>query len=127
MARIRISIIREVGMALAVLALWMMTLLVPLHQTSGVLRELAKAGYDISGAWSICVTLAQDDDGKSQAMPVCPAQGIGKNDIAAPPPPFQLPEQVAAVHDAHFPADMVEPWRPQRFEPGQPRAPPAQA
>lgn len=126
MAHIRISIIREVGMAMAVLALWMMSLLVPLHQTSGLLREMAKAGYDISDAWSICVTLAQDEDGKDHTIQLsCPAQGIGKDDIAAPPPPIQLAERIATSHDIRFPVEAVELHRPQTFEPGQPRAPPA--
>lgn len=125
MARTRISITREFGMALAVLALWLMSLLVPLHQASGLLRELARAGYDISGAWSICVTLAQDEDSETQLPAVCPAQGIGKNDVAQPPLPNLLAEPVRIAHDARYFVDQVAPDSQQRFQPGQPRGPPA--
>lgn len=128
MARSRIgrTVTRELGMALAVLALWMMSLLVPLHQTSGLLREMARRGVDISDAWSICVTLAQDEDGHSPANATCPAQGIGKNDIGMPPPPVQLVGHVADFHDIRFPVDTARHHRPPTFQPGQPRAPPAQ-
>ncbi len=126
-ARIGTTIARETGMALAVLALWMLSLLAPLHQTSGLLREMAKAGHDISGAWSICVTLAQDENGNDHAIPVCPAQAVGKTDLALPPPPLVVATFVPVAHGIDFPAQSaVSHWR-QNFTPGQPRAPPAQA
>lgn len=115
---------RELGLALAVLALWMLSLLAPLHLASGLLRERALAGFDISGAWSICVSLAQDEDGKARPPAVCPAHGIGKNDVAPPPPPVMLPAPDAASHDADFPANRVAPGGSRRFRPGQPRGPP---
>ena len=125
MIRSRISITREIGLALAALALWMLTLLVPLHQVSGLLRERAMAGFDISGAWSICVSLAQDEDGEARLPSVCPAQGIGKNDVAAPPPPVLMAVLVAVTTDDLLPVEGVSPISQKRFQPGQPRGPPA--
>lgn len=72
------TVFKELGMALTVLALWMLSLLVPLHQTSGVLRELARAGYDISNGWTVCVTLAQDESRPDQAPAMCPVQVMAK-------------------------------------------------
>lgn len=119
------TVTRELGMAMAVLALWMLSLLAPLHQTSGLLREMAKAGHDISGAWSICVTLAQDADGQDHAIPVCPAQAIGKSDLAAPPPGFELASFRSAAGPVLLPAARVAPWSGPGHSPLQPRAPPA--
>lgn len=128
MANTRIGrmITRETGMALAVLALWMLSLLAPLHQTSGVLRELAKTGYDISGAWSICVTLAENEDGTDHLVQICPAQAIAKTDFAAPPPDIRLTAFAPLARDVTFRAEDWQGHRPQNFTPGQPRAPPAQ-
>lgn len=119
-------ITRETGLALALLALWMMSLLVPLHQTSGLLRDMARAGHDISGAWSICVTLGQDGEGQDHVVPVCPAQGIGKHALMAPPPPVLVASAVVVTPQPWGAADEAVAHRPQNFTPGRPRAPPAQ-
>ena len=125
--RITRMITRETGMALAVLALWMLSLLAPLHQTSGVLREMARAGQDISGAWSICVTLAQDDTGAEHLIQLCPAKAIGKTDLAAPPPVVAVAAFAPEARTPGF-ADGARPGhRPQDFTPQQPRAPPTLA
>lgn len=125
--RIARMITRETGMALAVLALWMLSLLAPLHQTSGVLRELARAGHDISGAWSICVTLAQDETGADHLIQVCPAKSIGKTDVAVPPPEVRLAVFAPIGRDLPLGMQAEQLHRPQDFTPRQPRAPPALA
>lgn len=81
--RIIRTLTREAGLASAVLALWMLALLAPLHQTSGMLRAFGAAGVEISASWSICIAdeAAQSD----HAIPSCPAQAIGKDDLATPP------------------------------------------
>lgn len=78
-------ILRESAFALAVLALWLLSLLAPLHQSSNLLRELAQAGVNTGGAWTLCIAsdLASDPDGTVQ---LCPAQSIGKADPLAAPP-----------------------------------------
>lgn len=80
---------REIGVALAVLSLWFLSLLAPMHQAAGLLREMAQAGVDTTGAWTICVTQTEgsDPDGMPQ---ICPAHGIGKSEIALPPPGLEL-------------------------------------
>ncbi len=90
---------REAGLALALLALWLMVLLVPLHQTAGLLREMGCAGHDISGAWSICVTLADQDGAKDHGVPICPVQGIGKDGLTTPPAPFALALHISLPRD----------------------------
>lgn len=79
------TIARETGMALATLAVWMLCLLAPLHQSAGALREMDRAGVDISGAWSICVTLAEGDTATDKAVPGCLAHGVAKTGLALTP------------------------------------------
>ena len=120
-------IARETGTALAVLAIWLMLLLAPLHQTAGLLRAFAQTGHNISGAWSICTTLAHEDGAKAQSIPVCPGQGIGKTDILAPPP-VALPARFATILHLVQPqirAGQTAPHRPRTT--GLPRAPPLAA
>ncbi|WP_151718421.1 hypothetical protein [Gemmobacter serpentinus] len=117
-------IIRETGMALAVLALWMLSLLVPLHQTSGLLRDLERAGHDISGAWSICVTLAQDDAAGDQKVPVCPAQAIGKTGLAMAPAPLALGQFAPMARDVQLVTSVSVLVPARLWRPDQARAPP---
>ncbi|MGC8203992.1 hypothetical protein ACP2AV_14935 [Aliiroseovarius sp. PTFE2010] len=118
------SYIRDTGVALAALAIWMLCLLAPLHQSAGTLRDMAKAGVDISGAWSLCVTLAEGDVDPAKSVPDCPAQGVSKSGLAHGPAPVVI----AAVWDlsGHI-APTPSPQRPRaqaRLGPIQPRAPP---
>lgn len=117
--------LRETGMGLAMLAIWLLSLLAPLHQTSGLLRDMALAGHDISDAWSICITLSQDEDGESRVTSVCPAHAIGKTGVATPPPPVLLAGALPTLRGADLPTEVVRADRPHDCAPGQPRAPPA--
>ncbi len=120
------SYIRETGLALAILALWMLALLAPLHQSSGLLRVMAEAGHAVPAGWSVCATLDAKEGGKDHVIPVCPAQGIGKSALGLPPPP-SLPGAILPLpRAAEFASAVARPHRAQNFTPGQPRAPPAQ-
>ena len=123
-SRTHSTMIRETGVALAALAIWMLCLLAPLHQSAGTLREMAKAGVDISGAWSVCVTLAEGDADPDKSVPDCPAQGVSKSSLALGPAPVVI----AAVWDQPRRSDPApSPQRPRaqaRRGPIQPRAPP---
>lgn len=121
------TILNETGKALAVLALWMLLLLAPLHQTSVLLHEMAKAGHDISGEWSICTTLAQRKDGKIGTVPVCPAHGIGKADLWVLLAKAGLVRVLPVPHSAFFSDDNGRLALRQNFPQAQARAPPAQA
>lgn len=119
-------VVREIGMALAVLSIWLLSLLAPMHQISRLIGELSEAGIVTVADWSLCVPLDLDGDGPEGPVSLCPAQGTGKSDLLAPAP--------ATLIATAFPVFAFVAWdlTPERFwpriqsEPGQPRAPPAQ-
>lgn len=77
--------IAETGRALALLGLYILLLLAPLHQAAGLQRDLATLGYETAGAWSICAPLAEQGDGDTAPLIVkCPAQGLGTQLPASP-------------------------------------------
>ncbi len=120
------SIVREAGTALAVLAIYVLTLLLPMHQAAGTQRDLAGLGFETVGNWSICVEIAKSvEDGEpAPAALKCPATGVGKYEFAAIVP-VALPLPVPAVVGTL--AELPEPLAPRagiyrHF--GQSRAPP---
>lgn len=77
--------IAETGRALALLGLYILLLLAPLHQAAGLQRDLAALGYETAGAWSICAPLAERGDGDTAPLIVkCPALGLGTQLPASP-------------------------------------------
>lgn len=120
--------VREVGTAFAVLAVYVLTLLLPMHQAAGLQRELAALGYETIGAWSVCEDFVPTDKGGDQPEPAalkCPAAGIGKYEFAALlPPAITIAAPVVAEPIRHLlPATPALTSPPDHF--GQPRAPPA--
>lgn len=119
--------VREMGTAVAVLAIYLLTLLLPMHQAAGLQRELAGLGYETIGAWSICEDFAPAGD-RDQPEPTavkCPATGIGKFEFAAllpPPLTIEPPVDVEPIRHQHL-AALAPASPPDHF--GQPRAPPA--
>jgi len=78
---------RQTGAALAVLAVYLLVLLLPLHQAAGLQRDLAGLGYDSLADWSVCAPLAEDADDEPRAAALaCPLAGLGKHELAAPLP-----------------------------------------
>ncbi len=86
------TLVREFSTALAVLAVYILVLLAPLHQAAGLQKDLDGLGYESMTNWSICATTAPTDtSGKSAADIKCPAAGIGKYELAAiEPTPLDL-------------------------------------
>ena len=125
----RRSIAREVGTAFAVLALYVLTLLLPLHQVAGAQRELSALGYETIGVWSICEQLTEDQNGDpaTAAAVKCPAAGIAKHEFTAPPAgtPELVREDVATSVRYAVPSYIPEGQTPDHF--GQSRAPPVTA
>lgn len=81
------SMVREIGAAFAVLSIYLLTLLVPLHEVSALQRQFAELGYETPGAWSICAApVASDDDEAEPAAVKCPVTGAGKPALAVPSP-----------------------------------------
>lgn len=117
------SIVREIGAALAVVTIYMLVLLMPLHQAAGLQRDLAGLGFENLETWSICSSIAQDD-GQPVAAVKCAAAGIGKNEIVPPDVVHTALDilRVAGTVRYFDPADTITP-APRR-SPGQPRAPP---
>jgi hypothetical protein len=76
------------GFGLALFALVLLSALAPFHQTSRLMRDLRQAGYTADLGWSICtgaqapVAPRHNSDDHSADMVRCPAQGIGKSDLA---------------------------------------------
>lgn len=117
---------RELGATLAMLSLYVLILLAPLHQAAGLQRDLAGLGYETLAAWSVCEPLAAEDNGDPLGIPAikCPAAGLGKPGFAAPLPAavHLVPPSLADIvaYARHGAPDI---WRlPEHF--GQSRAPP---
>lgn len=118
------GILRETGSAIAVLAIYLLVLLAPLHQAAGLQRDFNALGYVSLDTASVCATLAKDDSGLDATK--CAAAGIGKNQLAA------VDLAVIAVKPAQVAANVGHPPEPASrpstidHHPGRPRAPPAQ-
>jgi hypothetical protein len=119
--------VRETGIALAMLAVYVLTLLLPLHQAAGLQRDLDTLGFATLDTWSVCQPLAADADGEPDeaAALKCPATGTAKHQLAATLPPaitFALPAATLLL-------SLAEPAAPQAAilpdHIGQSRAPPA--
>ncbi|MGV3490703.1 MAG: hypothetical protein ACO1OG_05205 [Devosia sp.] len=93
---------RELGTALAVLAIYVLTLLSPLHQSAGTQRELAKLGFETIGQWSLCSETPQKtgDRGDTPVPLKCPAAGGSKLDFTVPAHPTAAHPPVASMQVA---------------------------
>lgn len=118
------SRLREVGTAFALLAMYILVLLAPLHQAAGLQRDLNVIGFSALDAWSICSPLAPTDDGDRQAVEKCAAAGIGKNELALPASASIHIGIVQAQAPAYFIVALAIPAERPASRPGKPRAPP---
>lgn len=120
---------REIGTALAVLAIYVLTLLLPLHQAAAQQRDLAALGYSTFSTWSVCTQLAEDSKGDPQqsAALTCPAIGIAKHQFAALVPPVLDLTPPATATPVHYPGINGRPAPTPPDHVGQARAPPVQA
>jgi hypothetical protein len=76
--------IREIGTAFAVLGLYLLTILAPLHQARATQLDFAALGYQtIQTGWVLCSAETERSEGKS-LIGKCPAAGIAKQQLAAP-------------------------------------------
>lgn len=120
---------REVGAAIAVLALYMLVLLAPLHQSAGLQRELARLGFESSASWSVCTSVTNPSRGDSDTPTAakCPLTGAGKSQFVAVLPPVAHPPLLRNADPVQFEAHAHSgPARPMEH-PGQPRGPPRAA
>ena len=120
-----VSTIREVGSALAVLAVWLLVLLAPLHQTSSLMRDLAARGDGPAAVWSRRNPTASGTSDQDQATVLCPLQGIGKAGLL---PGSAETAKAELLPAAHLVWDQIRARPPNARPPyalAQPRAPPA--
>lgn len=79
------SKMREVGTAFAVLAIYLLTILAPLHQARASQLAFQELGYaTIESGWVLCTSDAQPGDERDVLVAKCPAAGIGKPAAVAP-------------------------------------------
>ncbi len=121
------KLMREAGTAFAVLAIYLLTLLLPLHHAAGLQRDFNALGYSNLSAWSVCAALAEDDPEQPTAALTCPATGVGKQQLATLPPPVLLidPPAMAELVVHADQAPRLATARPDHV--GQSRAPPVTA
>lgn len=120
----RRTIFREVGTACAVLAIYVLTLLAPIHHARASQVAFEKLGYESSeGSWVLCTPAGTTGQDRDLAVAKCPATGIGKHDLIVP--------DLGSLHVARDaglttrqPAapQLIVP--PRQEAPGRPRAPP---
>lgn len=75
-------IVREIGAAMAVLSLYVLILLAPLHQSAGLQRDLDALGYASLDLWSICQPQTVGQTQEKPDVAKCPVAGIGKYEVA---------------------------------------------
>ncbi len=122
----RRSMAREFGTALAVLAIYLLTILAPLHQARASQLDFAKLGYETTTTgWVLCS--ATDTSGDSDiAIAKCPAAGIGKNDLVLPVfASLDLGTPIIAAVPTGI-TQQAKILLPRQIAPGGPRAPPVQ-
>lgn len=124
MAEFRRFIFKDVGLALAALAVFFLALLVPLHHAQATQNDLAEPGFEAAGAWSICSGGSLHDPEKPSVVP-CPICSLVKLQILVPP----TIDYVAVVLPIRSEPPLVSDW-PAPFDinfQAAPRAPPVLA
>ena len=116
---------REIGTAFAVLALYLLTILTPLHQARATQLDFATLGYQtVETGWVLCSADTDRSEGKS-LVTKCPAAGIGKQQLVAPALAViavDAPTMVLSVAYAELPHHLIA---PRLNVSAPPRAPPA--
>ncbi|MGI6246541.1 MAG: hypothetical protein ACOYJQ_12325 [Pseudochelatococcus sp.] len=79
---------REAGLVLAVLAIWLQSLLAPMHQISRTVTELRLSGHETGVGWTICTATGETDD-KGRPIYLCPGASLCGGGLLPPAaPPF---------------------------------------
>lgn len=76
---------REIGTALAVLAIYLLTMLMPLHQARASQLAFEELGYSTTTiGWVLCTPGLPSGGDIDITVAKCPATGIGKHELALP-------------------------------------------
>lgn len=121
--------LRETGIALAVLAIYVLTLLLPLHQAAGLQRDLNMLGFSTLESWSVCQSLATDEEGapRDAAALTCPAIGVAKHQLAVLPPALPVFAAPTASEPVRYAPTLFGSLSAPPDHVGQSRAPPVAA
>lgn len=123
MSRAR-NIAREIGTAFAVLAIYLLTILAPLHHARASQLALQDLGYAIvESGWVLCTAQGAVGDERDVLVAKCPATAISKLDLAPAAfgvMPVLRHTALAAPLSATAPAFQPRPAAPS----GGPRGPP---
>ncbi|WP_246018438.1 hypothetical protein [Pelagibacterium montanilacus] len=84
MAAIGRTLVRECSAAVAVLAVYVLTLLVPLHQAQATQDAFEVLGFEPLSGWSLCLAGETESPSPGGPQPVCPVAGVGKTGMALP-------------------------------------------
>ena len=91
------SMTREIGTAFAVLAIYLLTILAPLHHARASQLAFQELGYTtIDSGWVLCSAGETGGENRDVTVAKCPAAGIGKPDVAAPAGSAAAPTSIAA-------------------------------
>ncbi|WP_092420283.1 hypothetical protein [Devosia crocina] len=114
----------EIGAAFAVLALYVLVLLAPLHQAAGLQRDLAVLGYESQLSWSVCTSVSEPGETDRPAAIKCPLASAGKTELAVAPDgavPIAVRQDSLAVAYGQKGSVLAD---HAGGRPGQPRGPP---
>jgi hypothetical protein len=79
--------VKEIGTALAVLAIYLLTILAPLHQARASQLAFQELGYStVETGWVLCSPFETSSGSETVTPAKCPAAGIGKHELIAPAP-----------------------------------------
>jgi hypothetical protein len=118
------SIGREIGTALAVLAIYLLTMLSPLHHARASQLVFEQLGYATTQtSWVLCTPAGINGPDRDAPIAKCPATGVGKAELTLP-----VFDALAVRHDVALaaPRPASTPVFPLRAvaPSGGPRAPP---
>lgn len=76
---------REIGTALAVLAIYLLTVLAPIHQARASQLAFEELGYATTqSSWVFCTSSGTSGQDQDIAVSKCPAAGVGKDGLVLP-------------------------------------------
>lgn len=118
------ALIKEAGAAFAVLAIYVLTLLVPLHQASATQKSFAELGYETFGEWSICTAITDAESGEDMPAAMnCPVTGVSKQ-LALDTGVLPVSDTFAIATVVTFDAAPRAPPQIAVYQKANPRAPP---
>ena len=118
------SISREIGTAFAVLAVYLLTVLAPLHHARASQLSFEQLGYAaIEASWVACTPAGAEGQDRDQTIAKCPATGVAKGDLVLPALATLPADYATAPMAVLFAASPVAPALT-TAPPAGPRAPP---